>query len=563
MNQPVPAPAPQRRVKRNRYDSLRAPECGRWTPELTVSVVVPAYGAQHELDVTLAALAAQTYPPHLLDVIVVDDGSEPPLRMPELRPERTRFIGNHEGAWGVASAVDAGIATAEGPIILRLDSDILPDRTHVEAHARWHHTADYCVVIGNLGFVEIDADDLDLEQVRAAVEADTVETLFGDRGTGQSWEVALLERSDRLLDDELRAYTVTNGATISFTKALYDRSGGMDTDLKLGSDTELGYRQAQAGAVFIPDAGARAWHLGLSQLQSRRDEGKRYRQPFVANRVPTLRHLRTHPGIAWTVPYVEVVIDASEVSFEMATASAASVLADNAEARVALVGPWSTLKDGRVRPLDDPQLDLRLIREVFSGDPRVSYVESVAATAAPAPFRLTLAPGTVLRPNGLGEVLALADRERVGRVKCLSAAQQGERPCAVLDRTAALARALQTRRPDEDLDTAVEESWGLWWADGTAWFADWEEPVEAPSQLLHRVGSLEASIKRLEAKEDELRRRVSRWNKTGNAARNEAKDWERAARDWQQAADEWRRYDGGKKSFAQRAKGRLRRMLGE
>ena len=51
----------QPRVKENDYGSLRPAELGCWEPALTVSVVIPAYGSQDKLDLTLAALAA----PHL------------------------------------------------------------------------------------------------------------------------------------------------------------------------------------------------------------------------------------------------------------------------------------------------------------------------------------------------------------------------------------------------------------------------------------------------------------------------------------------------------------------
>ncbi|MFC7644645.1 hypothetical protein ACFQX6_31100 [Streptosporangium lutulentum] len=37
-------------------------------------------------------------------------------------------------------------------MIHRMDSDIVAYRDHVEAHMRWHHLADYLVVMGTLRF---------------------------------------------------------------------------------------------------------------------------------------------------------------------------------------------------------------------------------------------------------------------------------------------------------------------------------------------------------------------------------------------------------------------------
>ena len=69
----------QPRVHRNDYSVVDVPELGEWTPKLSVSVVIPAYGGADKLALVLASLAAQSYPAHHMEVIVVDDGSPEPL----------------------------------------------------------------------------------------------------------------------------------------------------------------------------------------------------------------------------------------------------------------------------------------------------------------------------------------------------------------------------------------------------------------------------------------------------------------------------------------------------
>ncbi len=44
-------------------------------PKLRASIVIPNYNGKRFLDTCLAALAAQTYPQELTEVIVVDDAS--------------------------------------------------------------------------------------------------------------------------------------------------------------------------------------------------------------------------------------------------------------------------------------------------------------------------------------------------------------------------------------------------------------------------------------------------------------------------------------------------------
>jgi GT2 family glycosyltransferase len=494
MEPSIPGPAAGLRVPRNDSGSVTPARLGEWTPRASVSVVVPAYGHQEKLDLTLAALAAQTYPAALLEVVVVDDGSEPPLRLPELRPDRTRLVPN-EGAWGIAAAVDAAVRASTGEIVLRLDSDVVPAAAHVEAHARWHHLADYFTVVGKLAFADIEAAALDPERIRAAVAGDDAASLFDGCDVSTDWEIALVRESRGVVEDPVRAFTIANGATISFTRAMFDACGGMDTGMRLGSDTELGYRLAQHGALFIADAEAEVWHLGYSQMKSRRDEGKRYRRPFAANRIPPLRHLRSGPGRAWEVPYVTVVVDAAGARLEPVRATVNAVLAGTlADVEVVLTGPWSELREDRVAPLEDPLLDLRLIRESFRGDGRVRFLDKAPEALGPVPFQLTLAPGAVPHRNGLERLVGYADEQRLGRVETAVPSRVGPLR-ARLDRTAALARAERLREPGEDLDAVLEAVWGIGRTEPGAWFLAEETKAEA-----HRreVAELKAALARLE-----------------------------------------------------------------
>jgi len=61
-----------------------------FTPTLPVSVVMPSWRTPPEtLAMTLATLEGQTYPRDLFEVVIVDDGSEPPLRSPPTSTNRS------------------------------------------------------------------------------------------------------------------------------------------------------------------------------------------------------------------------------------------------------------------------------------------------------------------------------------------------------------------------------------------------------------------------------------------------------------------------------------------
>jgi GT2 family glycosyltransferase len=494
MEPSIPGPQAGLRIPRKDSGAIAPAPLGSWTPRAKVSVVVPAFGGQDTLDLTLAALAAQTYPAALLEVVVVDDGSEPPLRLPDLRPAATRLVANAEGEWGVASAVDAGVRAATGEVIVRLDSDVIPAAAHVEAHARWHHLADYFTVVGKLAFADVEASALAPEDVRAAVADGGVPALFAGRDVSADWEIALVKESGGVVEDPVRAFTVANGATISFTKAAFESCGGMDRTMRLGSDTELGFRLAQHGAVFIADAEAEVWHLGLSQMKSRRDEGKRYRRPFAANRIPALRHLRSQPGVRWEVPYVEAVLDVADSRLEPVRATVGSLLGGTlTDVEVVLTGPWREVTEDRVAPLEDPLLDLRLIRETFRGDGRVRFAESAPDGIGSVPFRVSVTPGAVFADDGLERLVAFANERRLGRVETAAASRTG--PLAVrLDRVAALARAERLRGPGESAEALLAELWGVERTEPDGWFAG-----GGRAERQREAARLRAALAKLEA----------------------------------------------------------------
>jgi GT2 family glycosyltransferase len=290
--------------------------------------VIPALGGQDKLDLVLAALAEQSYPERLLEVVVVDDGSEPPLTLPEHRPGRTRLLRTPEGQWGISRALNTGIEAAEGEIILRVDSDTLLSRVHVESQARWHHLSDYLMVLGTILYVtDPELADLNPGAVAEATAAGRLGQRFAPCRIEENWGAERIRVTDRLVQLDARAYSVANGPAVSFRKAFWKEVGGLREDLLLGEDTELGYRFAQYGAVIIPDRSATAWHLGATTAMTRPDDADRARMPAVANCIPLNRHLRKAVGRIWEVPLVEVVVDADGASHEAIRATVDSLLA--------------------------------------------------------------------------------------------------------------------------------------------------------------------------------------------------------------------------------------------
>ncbi len=97
---------------------------GQASARPTATVVVPAYNAAATLSTCLHALTQQTYPRSAYEVIVVDDGSSDDTARAAEQSGADRVLRcPHRGP---AAARNAGIAAAQGRLILLTDADCEP-----------------------------------------------------------------------------------------------------------------------------------------------------------------------------------------------------------------------------------------------------------------------------------------------------------------------------------------------------------------------------------------------------------------------------------------------------
>ncbi|MEV2275211.1 glycosyltransferase [Nocardiopsis sp. NPDC049922] len=504
-------------LTRNDFSPLEPPALGAWTPTLSVSVVIPAHGEPERLALVLASLAGQSYPAHLTEVVVVDDGSPEPLVLPEVRPENTRLATSAPGGWGSAHAVNTGVAVSSGEVVLRLDADMLVYREHVESQMRWHHLVDYGVAMGHKLFVDFVPGALSPEHVYREVRGGRADTLFDRAEADPHWVERVIDRDDGLRGADHRAYRVFVGATGSLHRSLFEAAGGMDAGMVLGGDTEFGYRLSQQGAVFVPDLDTSSWHLGRSQMQTRRDAGRRFREPYVANRVPDFQPRRRRPGHAWEVPFADVVVDADGHTLEEVAATVHGLLdGGTPDIRVWLCGAWSALGEGRRSPLDEERLDLRLVRETFRGEPRVRFVEGPPEPDPRVPFRLVVPAGAHPSRTCVERLVTAADTQGAGllRTPLPGTARAGagqvrlERHCAF-----ARARRLVPGAAGAALDDVVDRVYGSHWAAPTGILvegADTSADRPTEEELRRDLERARAEAERLRARARRAERKL-RW----------------------------------------------------
>ncbi|MFC7331508.1 glycosyltransferase [Marinactinospora rubrisoli] len=451
------------RIFRNCWEALVPPELGAWEPKLDVSVVIPARGDQRELDLALAALAAQTYPAHLLEVVVVDDHSRTPLRLPARRPANCRMERAPLTGVGAGHARAYGAHVTSGEILCWLDPDVVTDPWHVEAHARWQHLHPECVTLGRVGFPARCPHTAE-EVVRLIADGDLADSLGEARG--HPWVQRVLDRTDDLRDADHLGFHAHVGVSAAVRRSLYEAAGGVDPTLTLGQDTEFGYRLWQAGGVFLPEPRARGWHVGAGSSARTRVPSPRFRHAVLADLMPHPRCFRDDDGggDARRVPLVRAVVRVAGVRYELVRACVDRLLAGTErDLAVTLVADWNSAAGaGAADPADprpDPRLELRLVQANYLGDPRVSFAPHPPRTGFPSPYLLELPVGTGVGPDTVARLVAAAERARAGLTE-LAGPDDAPVPGLRLWRTRAVARALRVRDSHETLADTVTEVHG-------------------------------------------------------------------------------------------------------
>ncbi|WP_374945917.1 glycosyltransferase family 2 protein [Agreia sp.] len=235
-------------IRGNRWDSL-----GEQQPAVlpTVSVVVVHFEQQAELDRTLAALSRQTYPRHLVEIIVVDDGSAEAPRV----SHGARLLRQDDQGFRLSAARNLGAASATGDILCFLDADTAPEPGYVLALTRLPAIAPETVTVARRRHTRFDDVHADARIEVAAPLAALEEP---------RWLADAYAASRNLLDADDRSFRFVIGAVIACSRWFFDEVGGFDESFTHygGEDWEWAHRAWISGAVFAHVPDAVAWHDG-------------------------------------------------------------------------------------------------------------------------------------------------------------------------------------------------------------------------------------------------------------------------------------------------------------
>ena len=436
----VHAPRPTT-VRYNDWRQVEVPSADAFEPTLGVSVIVPYFEAPEKLALTLAGLEGQTYPRELFEIVVVDDGSEPPLQQPT-SPLNVKVLHQEKRGFGLARARNNGARAGDHDILVFLDGDMIAETGWLAAHARWHHVVSDALTLGF--YARVSPDDVDASTVRN--RAGTLKELFADREFDPPWTERHMLRTDDFTSKHDDLFRAVSGGNLGIGKAFFESLGGFDESFdRYGSeDTEFGYRGQTCGGLLIPVRDAFAWHQGR-WIDAR--EGKRRSNAIQSAK---LSNLIAHPdfrppspGQIHAVPHYVVTIHADQTAAQVLEL-AEDILADPIHDLVIRIELAAAMdEDERSRLLDHLGADPRV-----RVDPTDCALKEFPAT----PFQVDI-PGCIAYWTGL-----IADLRAALGTAVQSRYELGDGHTVSITRTWARHRARRAGKPVGSFgDTMVRE----------------------------------------------------------------------------------------------------------
>jgi GT2 family glycosyltransferase len=452
-------PPPPADVEGNDWRALVPPDLGEWAPSATVSVVIPVYQAQQELELVLAVLAEQTYPSSLTQVVVVDDGSTPAIELGAaadgLQAELI-YCERLDSCFGSGRARNLGASSAEGEILVFLDADMIPSPELVEAHARWHHLTSDAATLG--GRQHIEPDGLRPEELREAASTGALGGLLQSRDPeAVEWIESFLKRTNDLTTPRLDLFRVFTGGNFALRADTYHAVGGIrELGVRGVEDTQLGYRLFNYGAILVPEPLAMAWHQGKSHFKGvGRDATRHVRGPVMANYIPVGGFRPTDTQRTFAVPFFRVELQVGE--------EPVGAIVEVVDALLTSYG------DLEVRvPLSKDYPDRDFLVNAFTAEPRVEVLADQAPDAwTESPFLVKWSMAAVPGPHTFASI---SERMMEGARGALHVTVPGHAPTeGTIDvlGTGALSRAGRVAsRNGGDTATTMGHLFGEQWISG-------------------------------------------------------------------------------------------------
>ena len=159
------------------------------------------------------ALALQTYPHVLMEVVIADDSSDPPITAMGDYPFPVSVVRLSQTlAFGAGRGRNAAARRATGDLLVFLDADIVPERQVIASYVRWFADRSDVMALGICRFA--DMEELTDEEFGPLVAEDGLSDHFkGKEVDNQEWRENTLRRTADLRIEAIDAFRIVIGAT--------------------------------------------------------------------------------------------------------------------------------------------------------------------------------------------------------------------------------------------------------------------------------------------------------------------------------------------------------------
>ena len=386
-------------VRGNEWTSLAVEPRQEFRPALPVSVVVTYYEAPAALELTLAALEGQDYPRELFEVVIVDDGSCPPLEAPARSPLPIRVIHQEDRGFGLARARNTGARAAAHGILVFLDCDMMPEAGWLSGHARWHHAASDVLTLGFRAHVDVAGIDASIVRGRPG----SLEELFADRPSQRpEWIEFHMSRTHNLTSADDDIFRVVTGGNLGTSKEFFETVGGYDESFtQWGTeDTEFGYRSYTRGGLLVPARDAMCWHQGEGAAPSAAESASlKLQRAKISQLIAHHGFRRATPGRSFTVPQYVVTLRAPRSGDVAQLETVEQVLANKVHDLVVWIEEPTGGDSAR-------SADHEKLRRLLAGDSRVHFGALGAAVEAipAASFHITMPGDAIVGPDAFSRL---------------------------------------------------------------------------------------------------------------------------------------------------------------
>jgi glycosyltransferase involved in cell wall biosynthesis len=199
--------------------------------DVQISVIIPTHNRARELAQTLACLHRQSIPAREYEIVVVDDGSSPPVELAADKAPRSSIV-RLEGVERSA-ARNAGAEVAKGRVLVFVDDDISVDSDFLSFHLRAHDEWPDAIAVGSVR----------LPDSLLATPYGRFRQKLEQNGIPQNRGLT-------------RMRNLCTAANVSVPADLFRSLKGFDVELRSAEDQDLALRHTSRGGMiaFIPEA---------------------------------------------------------------------------------------------------------------------------------------------------------------------------------------------------------------------------------------------------------------------------------------------------------------------